>query len=301
MSNVRNNTLASSNNEYFDLFEYTEQMPVAYVAAQVAQSTAWRIDTMLVAESRKVFKHVREELFNTGGGESYSEITAALHEAEFAEHSFAEAGLNDQGTLETIRALNAQRDQWHDLATELTSLTSDWQGQPRVYVTPDIETIFHKEPNMKVSQDTQRRLRMSATRTAETFGGDAEMATRMYERKYARQQSRLGQMAENLKDQAGAVYLMYQLVLRGDESSAAGRSKEFYMLPLEAQRTLLQNAAAAAARADEYASTERNMSDFEYDTILGQALKVQADIKKLLDGHRFVTALRIKQAADALV
>jgi len=73
------------------------------------------------------------------------------------------------------------------------------------------------------------------------------------------------------------------------------------MLPMEAQRTLLQNAAAAAARADEYASTERNMSDFEYDTILGQALKVQADIKKLLDGHRFVTALRIKQAADALV
>lgn len=293
-----NKTLVSTNNEHFDLLDYIHDIPVAFVAAQIAQSTAWRIDTMLIAESRKVFRHVREELYNSSPtGERLAEITMALEQAETAENAFLEAGLDNEGPIENIRALNAQRDQWHDLAARLTSLTCDWQGLPRTYTTPDIESVFHKEPSMKVNADTQRRLRMSAAKTAEIFGGDNQMAERMYDRKLGRQQSRLGQIAQTLKDQAGPVFLMYQLVLRHDEDSAALRGKGFWQLPIGLQRTLLENAAAAAARADDSAASERNMSDYEYDLVLGQALKVQADMKKLLDAPKFVAAQRAAEAA----
>ena len=300
--NARNNTLASGNNEYFDLNEYVGSIPVAYVAAQVAQSTAWRFDTLLVSKSRELFKAIRQDLYEAqvSGLERMAEITTALGEKDFAEESFEQAGGSHEGVIETIRALNAQRDQWHDLATELTSLTSDWTGSPKVYEAPTLEDVFYRDPNMKVGTDTQRRLRMSATRTAEAFGGDAEMAQRMYERKLGRQQSKLGDVSENLKQQAPAVFLMFSLALRGDDVGAAVRSKDFWALPIDSQRVLLENAAAAAARADEYAASERNMSDYEYDLILAQALKVQTDVKKLLSGQRFVQALRVQQATDKL-
>ena len=80
-------TAPLSENNFFELLDYVCDLPVAYVAAQIAQSTAWRIDTMLVAESRNLFKHIRSELFEQGGIESLAELTSALANAEFAEHS----------------------------------------------------------------------------------------------------------------------------------------------------------------------------------------------------------------------
>lgn len=280
-------TAPLSENNFFELLDYVHDLPVAYVAAQIAQSTAWRIDAMLVAESRNLFKHVRSELFEQGGIESLAELTSALANAEFAEHSFNALGMSDEGTLETIRALNAQRDQWHDLAKDLTALTSDWSGAQKNYVIPDLEEVFLKEPTLKLTKDTQRRLKMSATRTAQAFGGDDAMAERMFARKVDKQKSRLEDMAENLKEQGPTVYHMFKLTLKSDATSAALRGKAFHQLPLRTQHVLLENAAAAAARADEWASTDRSLSDSEYDFILGQSLKVQTDVKNILSGSRF--------------
>lgn len=296
MSNVRNNTLASSNNEYFDLLDYTHDITEAYVAAQVAQSTAWRIDNMIVSESRQVFKHVREHLF-TQGVDGYAELTAALHEAQFAEQSFLEAGLDKEGAVENIRALNAQRDQWHDLAATLTSMTLDYRGMPRTFEVRSLEDAFFREQNMRVSTDTQRRLRMSATRMAEAYGM-ADQAEALLERKLDRQKTQLGRIAENMKQQAGAVHLMFHQALRSDDEGAALRGKAFWQLPIECQRTLLDNAIKAAERADEYAAGERSMTDSEYDRILLCVMKTVKDLRTVMKAPRFVVPMQQREAAE---
>lgn len=295
MTKTINTTLATANNNYFDLKEYTEGMPEAYVAAQIAQSTAWRIDTLIVAEARTIFKAVREDLY-AHGVDGYAELTAALHEAEFAEQSFREIGSSIEGSIEKLRALNAQRDQWHEVAQDLTSMTSDWKGQPRVYTLEPLENAFYKDMSTKVNATTQRRLRMSANKMAEVYGA-ADAAEELYKRKLERQSTQLGRIAETMKDQAGAVFQMFQMALRDDDIGAALRPKNFYALPIEVQRVLLDNAIRAAERADEFAANERNMSDSEYDRILVTVIKAVKDFRAVLNSHRFVTSARVAEAA----
>jgi antirestriction protein ArdC len=153
---------------------------------------------------------------------------------------------------------------------------------------------------MKVSADTQRRLRMSAVRTAEAYGM-ADQAEALLERKMDRQKSQLGRIAENMKQSAGAVFAMFQLALRNDDESAALRDKAFYALPLDAQRMLIDNAIKAAERADEYAASERNMTDSEYDRILMSVMKTVKDLRNVCGAPKFVTALRVRDAATALM
>ena len=298
MTKTYNTTLANSSNEYFDLLDYNHDVIEAYVAAQMAQSTAWRIDTMIVSESRTLFKGVREALY-TQGVDGLAELTGALSEAEFAEQSFMEHGSSNEGVIEKLRALNAQRDQWHELAAHLTSMTTDWQGLPKVYGQPLLEDAFFKEMSTRVSNDTQRRLRMSATRMAEAYGM-ADQADALLERKVARQATQLGRIAENMKQSAGAVFLMYQMALRGDTEGAAARDKGFYKLPLEAQRTLLNNALKAAERSDEFAAGERSMTDMEYDRISLCVLRVVKDLRAVMNGSRFVTASRVREAVEKI-
>ena len=279
--------------DLFDLHDYVSKIHDVYVAAQIAQSTAWRIDTLIVSEARAIFRGVRDDLYSQGV-DGYAELTAALHEAEFAEASFRETGKALEGSIEKLRALNSQRDQWHDLAAEFTSMTSDYQGAPRVYERPDLEEAFHRETSLKVGENTQRRLRVSASRMAEAYDM-ADQAEALFQRKMDRQKTQLGRIAESMKSQAGAVSLMFQLALRDDESSAAERSKDFADLPVDCRRVLLNNAVQAAERADERAASERGMSDAEYDRISLSALKSVRDINVALRAP----ALRVVANAEA--
>lgn len=293
MSKTFNTTLVAGTNAYFDLHDYVHDITEAYVAAQVAQSTAWRIDTMIVAASRQVFKTVRDELYHQGL-DQMAELTNALQEADFSAQSFAEAGLPSEGPIDTIRGLSMQRDQWHNLAQALTGMTTDYSGMPKSYDIPELETVFFAEPNLRVNATTQRRMQTSAQRMAEAYELDSDSAKTFFERRMQREQDNLKSVANRLMEQAGGVWHMYKNVLSTADEAAP---TEFYKLPLSVQRTLLTNAQAAAQRADEWACKERGMSDMEYDRILACVLKVDADIRKVIKGERFVIAQRVAEAA----
>lgn len=293
MSKTFNTTLVAGSNLYFDLHEYTHDIPEAYVAAQVAQSTAWRIDTLLVSNARQVFKSIREELYEQGI-DQMAELTKSLQDADFSAQSFQEAGLPAEGPIETIRCLAMQRDQWHNLAQALTSMVSDYAGQPRRYDIPDLEQVFFNEPNLRVNVQTARRIGISSKRMADAYGLGDEGAKTFEARRLQREQDNLKGIANRLVEQAGGVWFMYKNVLTSGEGDAV---TEFYKLPLSVQRTLLANAQSAAQRADDYACKERGMSDMEYDRILACVLKVDADLRKVIGGDRFVIAQRVAEAA----
>lgn len=293
MSKTFNTTLVAGTNQYFDLHDYVHDIPEAYVAAQVAQSTAWRIDTLLVSNARQVFKNVREELFNTGL-DKMAELTMSLQDSDFSAQSFADAGLPVEGPIETIRTLAMQRDQWHNLAQALTSMVSDYAGQPRRYDIPELETVFRAEPNLRMNQTTTRRIAISSKRMAEAYGLGEEGAKTFEQRRIQREEDNLKSIANTLMEQAGGVWFMYRNVLTSATEEAP---TEFYKLPLSVQRTLLANAQSAAQRADDFACKERGMSDMEYDRILACVLKVDADLRKVISGDRFVIAQRVAEAA----
>ncbi len=293
MSKTINTTHANSNNEYFDLHDYVHDIMEAYVASHVAQSVAWRIDTMLVANARQVFKNVRDVLFNDGI-DQMAELTMSLQDADFSAQSFADAGLSQEGPIETIRALAMQRDQWHNMAQGLTSMVSDYAGQPRVYSIPELEDVFHADPNLRVNTTTQRRIAISSRRMAEAYGLGDEGAKQFEERRLAREQDNLKSISQRLTEQAGGVWFMYRNVL---STATEDAPTEFYKLPVSVQRVLLQHAQSAAQRADEWACKERGMSDNEYDRILACVLKVDADIRAVMKSPRFVIAQRVAEAA----
>lgn len=290
----------TTNHVFFDLFSYVNKVPEARIAAHMAASTAWKIDQLLVKYSRDLFKSVRQELF-TQGVDGMAELTTALHEAEFAEQAFHEQGSSNEGACENIRWLNSQRDQWHELAAELTALTWDWQGNTRSYDIPSLDDAFHNDRPYKVAIDTQRRMKMSIARRAKEYEWDNETQQRRFESKLVRKQDKLQDVKAAVDAMAGAAQLMMHLVLRSDEDSAASRSKEFSALPLEIQRQLLENAQRAAAQVAEWAEDDRSLSDRECDDIDDCAFNVERDLKRVLRSPRFHITAQVNAATEANV
>lgn len=286
-----NKTLAKPTNNYFDLLYYADDCKSAVIAAEIASSTAWRIDNMIVQHSRGLLRYIKTELFNTGGYDSLAEVQMAFADAAFAELNFHEIGKSETGLLEMLRALNAQRDQWHDLAAKLVPMVSDYSGMPRTYEIEDISKAFYKEPNLRVNEMTSRRLKIRAERMAAALEAP-ELAEEQYKRSLQRKEDDNKRIASVLVDQAPIAELMFKLTLRSDDDSAALRSKDFWDLPIEAQRILLDNAIGAASRADERAASDRSMSEMEYDLTSMTALKVMTDLRQVMAGERFKVATR---------
>jgi hypothetical protein len=286
---------------YFDLHDYVSKISEARIAAHLAGSTAWKIDQLLASNARQLLKNIRQELFNAGGVDSMAELTIALHESEFAEASFEEQGSSNEGVVENIRWLNAQRDQWHDLAAELVPMTWDWQGNARSYEVPSMDNIFINDRPYKVGQDTQRRMKMSIQRRAKAYDWDVETQAQRFERQLERKADKLVDVKANVDAMAGAAQLMLHLALRSDDSSAAERSKEFSALPIEIQRQLMDNAQKAAGNVASWAEDDRSLSDREYDNIDDGCFNVERDIKRVFASPKFVTAQRVAESTEVNV
>ncbi len=295
-----NKTAAKPENTYFDLLDYTVDCKSAYVAAEMASSTAWRIDTILVSSSRAILKHIKDELFQRGGYESMSEIQLAFADAAFAEQNFHEIGSTTVGPIETLRALNAQRDQWHDLAAQMVPMVSDYRGMPMVYEIPSLDDVFFRGNNIRVNETTTRRLKIRSERIANALEMP-ELAELHYKRGLQKKEDENVRIASLLKEQAPIALTMFHMALRSDDfgiehassgldCSAALRSKAFYELPIDPQRMLLDNAINASSRADDRATSDRSMDEMEYDIISLTAIKVMTDLRNVLKGERFKIA-----------
>ena len=284
---------------YFDLFEFTNNITSPEVAAQVAQSVAWRVDVMIISAARQLYKGVREEMFNAGI-DVRAELTLSLNMQASAEQAFYEHGSTNTGPISTIKELMHQRESWHALAANLTSLTCDWQGQPKAYIEKTIEEQIFEPGQMKVSSETKRKLHIGATRLAAAYD-QPEEAEALFKRRLERSEQKMIDVGENLKSQAQGVAHMFELAARHPMEQPSGETTmEFTSLSLEAQRTLINAAATAAQRAEEYAADNRNLSDTEYDLICLSSIKTVKDLRAQLKQPRFVVAARQQEAGEKM-
>ena len=272
---------------YYDLFTAIKGITSPEIAAPVAQSTAWKIDTMIIQAARQIYKGVKEELFNQGV-DTRAELTLALNEQANAEKNFEEIGSMMTGPIATIKELMYQREAWIALAEELTPLTVGYDGLPKVYRHKELETGIFEIGVMKVSSETKRRITSTAKRRAEAFGAP-EDAARLAASKLARKEDKLGDMADNLRDQAqGVAYMLHAAQQYNLEDVELNTTAYFSSLTLPTQRALIENAMSAADRALDWAADNRTLTEADYDFADMSAAKFERELKAVLKTSRFM-------------
>lgn len=284
----------------FDLFDYVNDVMSPEVAAAVAQSVAWRIDIMIIGAARTLYRDVRSEAFNTGV-DVLAELTLSLNMQAFAESSFYEAGSTVTGPVCSIKELMYVREAWHCLATNLTSLTYDRNGCPKVYIPKTIEMQIFEPGQMKVAPKTKARMMISAKRKAEA-AEMPEATDKLYANNLQRTEQRNADMSENLKNQAQGVCHMFDMACKHAMIDPSGdTTMEFMSLSLETQRVLINAAKVAAERAEQWAMDDLRMADSDFDVISLSVLKLDKDLRAVLKQPRFMIAAAQELAASANV
>lgn len=278
----------------FCIFDFIREVPNVDVAAQIAQSVAWRVDTLIQGAARQLFKSVREDQFKKGV-DGLAEISMALKEQSFAEHAFEEAGPATTGAVATIKELMLWREAAHNQAAELTSLCIDYQGRPKTYVVPDLDDVFFNEVSLKVKPQTKRRIAMSVERRAKAYDLTEEETKAQVARRIAREEDKLSDVSATLQDQAGAVHEMFRQACAVHLDADVGR--EFHTMDLVNQRTLIESAMVAADRAEEYAASSSNITDAEFDDVCMCVLQATKQLKLVLNSSRFKTHAQREAAA----
>lgn len=277
----------------FDLFDFIREIPNCEVAAQVAQSTAWRIDTLIQGAARQLFKAVRQDQFDKGI-DGLAELTMALKEQSFAETAFEEAGNVVTGPVATIKELMVHREAAHNLAADLTALTLDWQDRPKTYVMPDLDDVFFNEAALRVKPQTKRRIAMSVERRAKAYDLTEDETKEQVARRVQREEDKLKDVGLTLQDQAPAVYEMFRQAYAVHLDAEVGR--EFHTMDVANQKLLIESAITAADRAEEYAASAR-ITDAKFDDICMCVLQTTKQLKLVLNSTRFKTAAQREAAA----
>ena len=282
---------------YFDLFSFIKSIPSAEIAAQAAQSTAWRMDVMAIGAARQLYKTVKQEQYDQGI-DGMAELMSALNEQAYAESSFDEIGSHVTGPVTTIKEIMYQREAWQALAGELTRLTCDYKGVPRVYKEKSIEDQIFTPGAIKVNADTKRKLAINAKRFAQAYDSP-ELADELYARKLARSEASAVNIGETLKSQAQGVAHIFALAERHPmEIPQCDTDANFYSLTLDSQRTLIDNCIRAIERAADQACEDRNMKDSDYDILCISAIKSVKELKSVQKSPRFVNAAQQEAAVE---
>ena len=281
-------TVPSTTYKHFDLPDLIENIPQEYLRMQVAQSYAWRVDTMLVQAVRTLFKTVRDDA-RTSELDTAADLNNALAETAFAEACFEDIGSDSWGPVQAIHELLDLRPRAHTIAREATSGVLDWKGQVRNYIEPNLSDIFHAQGTMKPKGETLVKMKMNANRRAAAVatGKDAiEMAQKLYDRKVAKEKNRLASMGEALKAQAGALETMFNIAV-ARRPARMPVHLDFHQINLEAQRLLIANTISACERAENWAESDSNISPSENDDICLTSDLTIRELKKVLVSPKF--------------
>lgn len=300
MTNATNTTHA-----FFDLKDYVMSTQNADVAAQMAQSIAFAVDVNINNAARQLMKNLREYHLDHGI-DSLSEMTAALEDSAFAEEVMMEAGKDELGPVATILQLNAIRDQWHLLASELTSMTLGWNGVPRVYEIKPIEEVLLREVKLQVKPIVEHRIKTQITRR---FGDEVskEDIETQVARRIEREKQKLKDISATLQAQQGALVTMYQcasnprgeiraLVLGETDVYSEHEELAFHRLDASLRKQMIEAAAKGASRAEEFATSSSNISDIEFDDICFAAIKVDRELKAVLKSPSYAVQRAMESA-----
>lgn len=252
------------------------------IAAQMASSVAWRIDTLLQGQARQLLKELMPTL-REQGVEEFNELEASIASAVMGEYQTTQAGRDNHGPVGNIQALNMMRQNAHDLAKELVGMTFDKDGCGKHYEIPDLEEVFFAPVDLKVKPVSARRAIKSAERSAAAYGLTPEQTAVKVANTLKRKEDKAKDTSRFLMDQQPTVATLYRLASRADMPFTI--SEEFDELSKSIQLTLMTTARDAALRYAEWAQDYFWLTENEYEDIdscaTATATKLAAHINRL--------------------
>ena len=278
MSNTNTNTT----NAFFDLVEYVERVRCVDVAAEMAKSIAFRVDVAIATECRNLLKALRG-VSTDFGIDTAAELTKAVADAAFAEEAMKACGHTADGPMATIAQLNAIRPRVVDMTTELVGMTFNWDGTPRVYDVPGIDEMLLREVTLSVKPLQKARVEQMVRRRAD--GAKDEDIKKVIERRLEREEQKAKDKSEALTRQGPALLTLFGLAVTLSDVTAS--EVEFHNLPAKIRHTLIDAALKGAVRAEDYASSNTNISDTEFDDISFGVIKVERELKAVLNSPAY--------------
>lgn len=279
MSNTNNTT---STHAYFDLFEYIQRVKCVDVAAEMAKAVAFRVDVSIASECRNLLKTLRG-VSTEFGIDTMAELTKAVADAAFAEEAMKACGMAAEGAVQRIAELNAVRQTVVDMTTELVGMTYNWDGTPRVFDTPDVDEVLLREVTLSVKPMQKSRIEQMVRRRAD--GAQDEDIKRVIERHLQREEQKAKDKSEALTKQGPALLSLFSLAVMSSDVVAS--EVEFHTLAANTRRTLIDAALKGAVRAEDYASGNSNLSDGEFDDISFGVIKVERELKAVLNSPAY--------------
>jgi hypothetical protein len=270
-----------------DLSNFVKTTLNPEIAAQMASSIAWRIDTLLQQQARELLKELKPE-FSRQGIDELNDIEAAIAGAVMQEYSSTQAGGERGGNISNIQMLNPMRDEWHQLAKQLTHLTFDKEGVGRDYEIPTLDEVFFTPITLKVKPEAQRRTIKRAERSADAYGLDADQKAKRIKQAVTRKEDKAADTSRFLTDQQPTVNTLYRMASRVDLPEAI--THEFDELPNRIKLTLLTTARDSAMRLAEWAEDYFWLSEPEYDDLISCSMKVDKQLRGHIDHLQKETA-----------
>ena len=269
-----------------DLFNYISKTINPEIAAQMASSVAWRIDTMLQQSARTLLKEIKPTLSHSGIDEYNDLESTVLAEAmnDFTSRSMATSAAT--GPIGLIQSLSKFRDPAHELARDLTNLTFDKDGNGREYEIPDLDDVFFSPIELRVKPETIRRATKSAQRSANAYGLSQEQTEKKIARMIARKEEKAKDTSKYLNEQQGTVHTLYRMALTTPLSSREADGHDFVAptkfdeLPKQVQLTLMLAARDGANRLAEWAQDYGWLTEKEFEDIDSCAVKVDTHLNR---------------------
>ena len=287
----------STTHQYFDLRHFVSTINETYVAAQVAQSVAWRMDILITSKARALLRAAREVArqndIEVGANDETAEILRGIGTSD----DWAKQLGVKHSIVEELTRLTALRTPLHELAGELTSMNLDWEGRPRSYEIPELESVFHAPPSTKVSSTIKARVEITSKALAEAYGVDEKI---LRERRLSAQKRQAEDRAQAVMETADLAWWCYEQALRAEPTELEAMKRDrplitqglaleqgFPCLDKDTQVVLITAARGAADRSIQFAEGERSMTDTEFARILACAMKAQKDLDQVLRANKF--------------
>lgn len=278
---------------YFDLIDFIRNIVDVEIAAQAAQSLAFRVDLLIQSNARAIFRTLREEELNKLAPElqtadNRADLENAFRSVEFAEQTFADYTDRISGNISTLKSLSFMRDGINDMARELTGMTADWRGIPRVFEPANLDELFLARPDLKMSTTEQLRSRQMVEALKQTGLVDPNANTEELLRLDAeRRRDELGRMAETMHRQGPITLMFYELALQADGEVV----QNFYDLDKGVQRLCIESVINAVQRTIDRAKSDRSLSQMEFVARLGNGMAVMKQLNEVLRAPRMTTAV----------
>lgn len=278
---------------YFDLIDFIRNIVDVEIAAQAAQSLAFRVDLLIQSNARAIFRTLREEELNKLAPElqtadNRADLENAFRSVEFAEQTFADYTDRISGNISTLKSLSFMRDGINDMARELTGMTADWRGIPRRYEAANLDELFLARPDLKMSTTEQLRSRQMIEALKQTGLVDPNADTEELLRMDAeRRKDELNRMADTMHKQGPITLMFYELALQADGEVV----QNFYDLDKAVQRVCVESVIGAVQRTLDRAKSDRSLSSMDFVARIGNGMQVLKQLNEVLRAPRMTTAV----------